>query len=83
MMVAEFGSLAVGGNRLEWYRAALTDLPQNYPTVKALIFFDAKDDQTVTYQKLDWSIESDQTLKSAVASAIKGWNRLHASEVMQ
>jgi hypothetical protein len=83
IMVAEFGSLTVGGNRLEWYRAALTDLPQNYPAVKALIFFDAKDDQTVTYQKLDWSIEGDQTLKSAVASAIKGWNSPHASGVTQ
>jgi beta-mannanase len=31
LMVAEFGSLAVGGNRAAWYQAALTDLPTKYP----------------------------------------------------
>jgi hypothetical protein len=73
VMVAEFGSLAVGGDRLAWYRDALNDLPQRYPAVKALIFFHAKEDQTITYQKLDWSIDADPALKRAIASAIKRW----------
>jgi hypothetical protein len=73
IMVAEFGSLAVGGDRAAWYRAALANLPQRYPEVKALLFFQAKDDQTVTYQKLDWSIESDPALVRTVAAAIRTW----------
>jgi hypothetical protein len=51
----------------------LNDLPQRYPAVKALVFFHAKDDQTVTYQKLDWSTETDPALKRVIASAIKRW----------
>jgi hypothetical protein len=72
-MVAEFGSLAVGGNRAAWYQAALTDLPEKYPSVKALLFFNAKSDQTVTYQKLNWSIAGDAALARTVAAAIKPW----------
>jgi hypothetical protein len=73
IMVAEFGSLAVGGNRTVWYKEALTDLPRRYPAVKALLFFNAKSDQTVTYQKLNWSIVGDPGLARAITAAIKPW----------
>jgi hypothetical protein len=73
IMFAEFGSLAVGGDRSAWYRDALTDLPEKYPAVKALLFFHAKNDQTVTYQKLDWLIESDAALARTIADAIRPW----------
>ena len=73
VMVAEFGSLAVGGNRAAWYQAALTGLPEKYPAVKALLFFNAKSDQTVTYQKLNWSIVGDAALTRTVTAAIKPW----------
>ena len=73
IMVAEFGSLAVGGDRAGWYRDALTDFPKKYPAVKALLFFQAKNDQTVTLQKLDWSIVSDPALARTIAAAIKRW----------
>jgi hypothetical protein len=73
VMVAEFGSLAVGGDRSAWYRDALTDLPASYPDVKALLFFHVTNDQTVTYQKLDWSVVSDPDLVRTIAAAIKPW----------
>ena len=73
IMVAEFGSLAVGGDRAGWYRDALTDFPKKYPAVRALLFFHAKNDQTVTYQKLDWSIEGDPVLAHTITAAIKRW----------
>jgi hypothetical protein len=73
VMVAEFGSLAVGGDRSGWYRDALTNLPVEYPSVKALLFFNATNDQTVTYQKLDWSVASDPDLARTIAAAIKPW----------
>jgi len=73
IMVAEFGSLAVGGDRAAWYRAALTDLPEKYPAVKALLFFHAKNDHTVTYQTLDWSIARDPALARTITAAIKPW----------
>lgn len=73
VMIAEFGSLAVGGDRAAWYRAALTNLPSRYPAVRALLFFEVSDDQTVTYQKVDWSVASDPEIASIIAGALHGW----------
>ncbi len=73
VMVAELGSLAVGGDRAEWYRASLMGLPERHPAVGAVLFFNAKDDQTVTYQKVDWTISDDSVLARAVAGAIRAW----------
>lgn len=73
VMIAEFGSLAIGGDRLAWYRDALTGLPRQYPAVKALLFFNATHDQTVTYQKVDWSFTGDPALARVVANAVKSW----------
>jgi hypothetical protein len=73
IMIAEFGSLAVGGDRGAWYRDALVDLPQHYPAVKALLFFHVKSDQTVTYQQVDWSIANDPALTRTIAAAIEPW----------
>jgi hypothetical protein len=73
VMVAELGSLAVGGNRAEWYRSALDRLPSRYPAVKSLLFFETEGDQTVTYQKVDWRVASDSVTLRAVAKAIRPW----------
>jgi hypothetical protein len=73
VMIDEFGSLAVGGDRAEWYRGALSGLPEKYPGVRALLFFNAREDQTLTYQKADWSIAGDDALAETVASAIRSW----------
>jgi hypothetical protein len=71
IMLAEVGSLAVGGDREEWYRAALTNLPERYPAVKALLFFHNSSDATVTYQRLDWSFVNDSTMVAVVREAIR------------
>ena len=68
IMVAEFGSLAVGGDRATWYDSALRSIPRDYPATRAILFFHTRDDQTVTYQKVDWTVVGD----SAVASTIRG-----------
>lgn len=73
VMVAEFGSLAVGGDRAAWYRDALSSLPSRYPAVKALLFFETGSDQTVTYQKVDWRVAADSLVALAVSQAIRPW----------
>lgn len=73
VMVAEFGSLAVGGDRAEWYRDALEDLPEKYPAIRSLLFFETGGDQTVTYQKVDWRITADSASARAVAGSILQW----------
>jgi hypothetical protein len=73
IMIAEFGSLVVGGHRDAWLREALTALPSRYPSVRALLFFHVEHDATVTYQALDWSFERDTAAVAAVREAIAGW----------
>ncbi len=71
VMVAEFGSLDVGGDRAEWYREALQDFRDRYPSVHALLFFHVEGDATVTRQTLDWSFldepEVVETLREMLA----------------
>lgn len=73
VMVAEFGSLAVGGDRAAWYHDALANMPRRYPQVRALLFFNARNDQTVTYQKVDWTIADDSLTIAAIRSAFAQW----------
>jgi hypothetical protein len=73
VMIAEFGSLEVGGDRAAWYRDALTNLPQQYPAVHAVIFFNVSGDQTVTYQRVDWTFTSDSAVSRTIRRAIEPW----------
>jgi hypothetical protein len=75
VMIAELGSLRVGGNRAAWYTAALSDLPSRYPAVKSVLLFTASDDQTVTLQKVEWSFRGDDDVAAAVRDAIAPWAR--------
>lgn len=70
IMVAEFGSLAVGGDRAEWYGRALRDIPARYPQVRSVVFFNVPADQTVTYQKVDWTVTSDSATMAAARDAL-------------
>ena len=73
VMIAELGSLRVGGDRAQWYRDALTDLPVRHPAVKAVLIFAASNDQTVTAQKVEWSFRDDEATAAAVRGAIASW----------
>jgi len=73
IMISEFGTLEVGGERLAWYREALTDLPRRFPEVKSLLFFHVLDDATVTYKKIDWSFSEDSDAVEVVCEAIETW----------
>jgi hypothetical protein len=71
VMVAEFGSLAVGGTRARWYQDALDSLTSKYPEVRAVMFFNVKNDQTVTAQKVDWTINGDSAVLRTVRPIIR------------
>jgi hypothetical protein len=79
IMLAEFGSLAVGGDRAEWYRQALADLPTLYPAVRSILFFHVAQDATVTYQTLDWSFVDDPDVVLAVRRALATWPAVPAT----
>ncbi len=73
VMIAEFGSLAVGGDRTAWYRDALAALPGDYRAVRALLFFNVSSDATITYQALDWSVSGDTALVRAIREELAAW----------
>ncbi len=73
IMIAELGTLSAGGDRTDWYRAALTGLPDAMPRVRAVLFFHSAADATVTYQSLDWTITEDSALTAVVREAIAPW----------
>lgn len=66
IMITEFGSLDVGGDRAKWYGDAIGSLPVKYPSVKALVYFHAAGDNTTTYKVLDWSFVNDEKVKAAI-----------------
>lgn len=70
IMIAELGSLAVGGDRIRWFADALGDLRARYPLLKAVMFFNVPADVTVTYQALDWTFTADTAVVGAVRGAL-------------
>lgn len=73
VMIAELGSLAVGGERARWYADALQSLPARYPAVRAVVLFHVERDQTITYQALDWSLVDDSASAAAVRESLRTW----------
>ena len=73
IMICEFGSLEVGGDRAAWYQQALDSFPQKYPLVKSLVMFNNSADNTTTYKTLDWSITRAPDVTAAVHQSLKDW----------
>ena len=65
LMVCEFGTLAAGGDPVEWYREALYHLDHTYGRVRALVLFNQSRDVTMSAYPLNWS-----ALQSPRASAV-------------
>jgi hypothetical protein len=73
LMLSEFGSLEVGGDRSQWYKEALSSLPKDFPMVKAVIFFHAASDATISYKALDWSFVHDEKVTRSIKEVIQKW----------
>ena len=75
VMITEFGCLNVGGNRANWYKDALTNLPAKYPAVKSVIIYHSSDDNTTTNKSLNWYIKDDVKATAAITKAVAGWKK--------
>ena len=73
IVITEFGSLAVGGQRDKWYEQAFTNLPEKYPELKAVLFYNNSNDNTTLSKSLDWSLNNDTLSLKAIKRAIKTW----------
>ena len=73
MILTEFASLSVGGDRSQWYSEALNDLPGKYPLIKGLLFFHAAGDVSTTYKALDWYVQGDTASVESIREGIRNW----------
>ena len=73
IMLTEFASLPLGGDRAAWYWDAIHLLPEELPLVKSLVFFHFSDDNTTTYKSLNWYIIEDKQTVDTIKMAINGW----------
>jgi hypothetical protein len=72
ILISEFGSLAVGGDRSKWYADAFRDFEEKYPRVKGLMFFHHGNDASTTYQSLNWQITSDPAVLDSIRANLFG-----------
>ena len=74
IMLTEFGSLAVGGDRAAWYADALCAIPTKYPMTKSVVFFHFDNDYTLTNKSLNWYFINDKKVCDSINKCIKTWN---------
>ncbi len=70
IILTEFSSLAVGGDRAGWFSQAFSSLRHKYPAVKALVFFHVANDITTTYKSLDWSFKNDDKVVTVIQQSL-------------
>jgi hypothetical protein len=75
IMVAETATTNTGGDAAAWIRdALLTQLPQKFPNVKALVWFNSNDgSSTITY-RIESSAAQQAAFKQSIASIYYGAN---------
>ena len=74
IMIAEFGSLKIGGSRAKWFGDAFENFNTKYPFVNTILFFHYASDKTLTYNKdLNWAIKDDPEVTTAIKNALKKW----------
>ncbi|MGA8745113.1 MAG: glycosyl hydrolase [Solirubrobacterales bacterium] len=65
MVIGEMGSTEDGGSKSAWIQEALSEIPANYPKIRALMWFEKFEGG------MDWPIESSASATSAFASGIQ------------
>ncbi|MCR4326495.1 MAG: glycosyl hydrolase [Candidatus Roizmanbacteria bacterium] len=68
LMISEFNSVAQGGSKSEWFADALdVQIPNHYPKIKAIIFFN--ENKTIT-EGVDWRIENSRSVINTVRKSL-------------
>ena len=75
IMLAEFGSLNVGGNRAKWFADALKDMPKKYPLIKSILYFHYPADETLTNKKVSWYFIEDQDVLDSIKVTVSHWKQ--------
>jgi hypothetical protein len=59
IMIAELGSVSLGGSQADWYADALERIATRYPRTRALVLFNNPVDQTLPGSVINWSVEDN------------------------
>ena len=73
IMITEFGSLVVGGNRGHWFADALRQIPKRYPLLKSIVFFHQPADKTITSKVVSWYFIDDPETLDSIKEQIELW----------
>jgi hypothetical protein len=76
IIISEFGSLDVGGNRAKWFGDAITSMPVKYPAIKAVNFFHCSSDNTTTSKSLNWYFKDDSLVTQIIISSIQNISKV-------
>ncbi len=73
IMITEFGSLNVGGDRAKWFSDALKGIGSKYTSIKSILFFHYPADNTITNKTVSWYFIDDKKTKEAIIKQIELW----------
>jgi beta-mannanase len=74
MMISEFGSLIVGGDRNIWFTNAYANIPTKYHRIKSIVFFHYSNDKT-TDKSLDWQFIDDKKVIEGMKNSWAKWDK--------
>jgi hypothetical protein len=72
IMIAEIGTVALGGNQAEWYATALDRIAERYTQTRALVLFNNPVDQTMPGSVIDWSVDDDPDVLEVFRRHVEG-----------
>ena len=73
IMITEFGSLNVGGDRAVWFADALKGMADKFTSIKSVLFFHYPADNTITDKVVSWYFIDDKETKAAIIKQIELW----------
>lgn len=73
IMITEYGSLAVGGNRGHWFADGLKQIPIKYPLLKSIVFYHQPTDKTITSKTVSWYFINDRATRDSIKEQIDLW----------
>jgi hypothetical protein len=72
IVIAEFATVASGGEATAWYREAFATLNATGSPVRMLVLFNQSSDTTITTTPLNWSVTADPQLAALVRGLLGG-----------
>lgn len=66
IMLSEFGSLPIGGNRAQWYEQGLHSIHNKFDRIKSVFFFNSKEIYNTTNRTFFWHIHDDKDVLNAI-----------------